>query len=142
MGVRQTEIDALATLNPDLLRQIVLDATRPFFDSDLDDRVRVARRDWEERVNALLVEQIGEEDLARIRTEAEEQLVEIREKATALDRALRVEEIEGIELPEPPEIPKAETGEVDGSPLIDSDWDWAEQTRRLIAHRAYRDGGG
>jgi hypothetical protein len=142
MGVRQTEIDALATLNPDLLRQIVLEATRPFFDPGLEDRVKAARRRWEEEVNAVLAEKIGEEDLERIRTDAERQLIEIREKATALDRALRVEEIEGIELPEPPAIPEAEVQGMDGLPLIDSDWDWAEQTRRLIAHRAYEDGGG
>lgn len=141
MGVRQTEIDALATLNPDLLRQIVLKATLPFYDPGLDDRVKVARLEWEEKVNAVLVEKIGEEDLGRIRADAEKQLEEIREKATALDKALRVEEIEGIKLPEPPEIPEAEVDGMDGLPLIDSDWDWAEQTRRLIAHRAYENGG-
>jgi len=42
-------------------------------------------------------------------------------------------------LPEPPAIPEAEVHGMDGVPLIDSDWDWAEQTRKLIAHRAYED---
>ncbi len=142
MGVRQTEIDALATLNPELLREIVLEATGPFYDPGLDDRVSSARREWERKVNAVLVEQIGEEDLEQIRADAEQQLVEIRDRATALDKALRVEEIEGIELPDPPEIPEAEVEGSDGLPLIDSDWDWAEQTRRLIVHRAYEDGKG
>jgi hypothetical protein len=25
-------------------------------------------------------------------------------------------------------------------PLIDSDWDWSEQTAKLIAHKAYENG--
>ena len=32
MGVEQTEIDALASLRPDLLRQIARDAIAPFYD--------------------------------------------------------------------------------------------------------------
>jgi hypothetical protein len=40
MGVEQTEINALVTLDPDLLRRIALDAIAPFYDDKLDDRVR------------------------------------------------------------------------------------------------------
>jgi hypothetical protein len=46
MGVEQTEIDALATLRPDLLRQIALDAIAPFYDDTLDERVREAADEW------------------------------------------------------------------------------------------------
>jgi hypothetical protein len=63
MGVEQTEIDALATLRPDLLRKIVLDATREFYDPGLDDRVREARRDWEAEAQRVLTDQIGEDQL-------------------------------------------------------------------------------
>jgi phage terminase large subunit-like protein len=48
--------------------------------------------------------------------------------------------IEGVELPEVPEIPEAEVDRDDGLPLIDSDWDWSEQTAKLIAHKAYENG--
>ena len=50
-------------------------------------------------------------------------------------------EIEGVELPDPPEILHGETPEENGNPLISSEWDWAEQTRALIAHKAYESGG-
>ena len=48
-GVEQTEIDALATLRPDALREIVDRAFDPYFDRTLkarvgDCRARVARR--------------------------------------------------------------------------------------------------
>ena len=36
MGVEQTEIDALAALQPDVLTQMARDAIAPFFDSTLD----------------------------------------------------------------------------------------------------------
>ena len=39
MGVEQTEIDALASLQPDLLREIARDAIAPFYDATLDQRV-------------------------------------------------------------------------------------------------------
>jgi hypothetical protein len=38
MGVQQTEIDALAALQPDVLTQMATDAIAPFFDSTLDAR--------------------------------------------------------------------------------------------------------
>ena len=136
MGVKQTEIDALATLNPDLLRRIVLDATQPFYDSGLDDRVREIRRDWEQRAHEALREEIGEERLARLREDAEARLERVTAEIAKLN-----EEIEGVELPEPPEIPGPKVARTDRlpSPLIDSMWDWTEQTERLIAHKAYED---
>ena len=142
MGVEQTEIDALATLNPDLLRKIVLRATRPFFDPGLDDRVREARQEWEVTALEVLTDEIGEEQLAKLRADAEDKLGELEVKVKALDDALRVEEVEGIELPEIPELPEGEVTGADGKPLIDSDWEFAEQSRLLIAHKAYENGHG
>ncbi len=137
MGVEQTEIDALATLNPDLLRKTVLDATRPFYDPGLDDRVREVRREWEEHAREIVLEEIGEERLAQAREDADSRLRELTAGIAKLNQ-----EIEELELPEPPEIPEAEASGGDrlASPLIDSAWDWAEQSRRLIAHKAYADG--
>jgi hypothetical protein len=59
MGVEQTEIDALATLRPDLLRQIARDAIAPFFDSSLEDRFRDARQEWLAAAQARIEEQDG-----------------------------------------------------------------------------------
>lgn len=138
-GIEQTEIDSLATLNPDLLHKIVMDATRPFFDTSLDARVREVRREWEAEALATLEAEIGAEGLANLRAEAEDRLAELETQVAALDAALHVEEVEGIELPEVPEVLIGEPGEVDGLPLLDSNWSYAEQTERLIRHRAYEE---
>ncbi|MGA9676018.1 MAG: hypothetical protein WBR28_12480, partial [Mycobacterium sp.] len=46
MGVEQVEIDALATLNPELLEQIAVEFVEQFYDTGLDQRVRDARAEW------------------------------------------------------------------------------------------------
>src|SRR5262249_55498707 len=52
MGHEQTEIDALAALRPDHLRQIALDAVAPFFDSPLAARCEAARQPWLREIQA------------------------------------------------------------------------------------------
>jgi hypothetical protein len=141
MGVEQTEIDALATLRPDLLRRIVLKATAPFFDSGLDERVRRARREWEAEAQRKLEAEIGEEQLAQLRADAEQKLVDLEVQVEALNNALTVDEVEGLELPETPDVVEG-TAEVDGlpSPLIDSGWGFIDQCQKLISHKAYENG--
>jgi len=51
-GVEQTEIDALATLQPQILARIIREAITPFYDSSLDRRVYEAREEWEEQASA------------------------------------------------------------------------------------------
>ena len=46
MGREQTEIDALATLRPDALREIAQKAIRPFYDDTLARRVAFAAHQW------------------------------------------------------------------------------------------------
>ena len=46
-GVEQTEIDALATLRPDVLREIVERAFDPYVDRDLEQRVTMAKAEWQ-----------------------------------------------------------------------------------------------
>ena len=50
----QTEIDALAELRPDVLRQIALDAIAPFHDETLSDRVAAAEAAWHRLADARL----------------------------------------------------------------------------------------
>ena len=45
-GVEQTEIDALGTLRPDVLGEILTDAVLPFYDHTLASRVAEARAAW------------------------------------------------------------------------------------------------
>ena len=57
-GVEQTEIDALATLRPNVLRDIVRQAFDPYVDRLLADRVARARVEWDQQAAAAINEQI------------------------------------------------------------------------------------
>jgi hypothetical protein len=137
-GLEQTEIDALAALNPDLLQEIALDAVAPFFDYTLARRVNAARREWLEQAQARLEEQIDREQLERLRAEAAAKLETLRDEIDAVNEALRAETGDDFDLPEAV-VPEPElNGHVHGKPLIDSDWDWVEQTHALKDSKAYR----
>jgi hypothetical protein len=69
-GIEQTEIDALATLQPGMLRRIVEEAFEPYFDRTLEDRVEAARAEWIEEAQAAIDEQVDAEALAALREEA------------------------------------------------------------------------
>jgi hypothetical protein len=138
-GVAQTEIDALATLRPDLLRQLARNATLPYFDLTLEGRVRQARQAWIAQAQAWINEQLDPDALERIRGQAAARLAEMRAEIDELNSALHVA-TDGFTLPDLPEIPGPDgLAEEGGLPLLDSRWSWAEQTRRLIASKAYRD---
>src|SRR5215213_3484991 len=55
-GIEQTEIDALATLRPELLRQVASDALAPFYDLELAGRVTAARQDWIDEAITVMTE--------------------------------------------------------------------------------------
>lgn len=135
MGVQQTEIDAIATLRPDLLREIVRDAIKPFYDTSLDRRVRDARAEWEQQAQEVLVQQLGPERLEEMRAEAEAKLAGLDEQVVAINDALRVD-VDGIDLP-PIDVPEPELDGEYGLPLVDSDWSHAKQCQNLINHKAY-----
>lgn len=65
----QTEIDALATLRPDVLREIIERAFDPYFDRTLARRVEEAEAEWDDEAQEMLRGQIDQEALARIRVE-------------------------------------------------------------------------
>lgn len=140
MGVAQTEIDALAALQPKLLEQIARDAIVPFFDTSLARRVREAEQDWLAEAQERLERQIDQEQLQRIRADAEVRLAEMREDLDGIDDALRAETDAHFD-PPPIDVPQADVARVNDLPLIDSGWSFAEQSRRLIADRAYESGG-
>jgi hypothetical protein len=137
MGVEQTEIDALASLRPDLLRQLARDALTPFFDRTLDTRVFDARSAWLNEAQAAVDRAASADLMEAIRDDAARQLEEMREKVAELNAALRLDP-EGIEVP-PFEIPEPVLNGNGGKPpLISSRWEFAEQCRALIASKAYR----
>lgn len=137
MGVQQTEIDAIATLQPELLDRLVRRAIKPFWDGTLEERTREVRRTWEAEAQKAFEDALGEDQLDQLRSEAEDRLGDLEELVAEVNEQLRVEVPAGLALPKPPAIPKAEIDGVDGLPLLDSDWNYGEATLRLKAHRAY-----
>ncbi|MGH3637105.1 MAG: hypothetical protein ACRDTS_24085, partial [Mycobacterium sp.] len=137
-GLEQTEIDALATLQPRLLRAIAEQAIAPFYDRTLEARVNDARDEWRDQAQSALNEQGG--DLEQLRSDVADQLAEKRDEIHELLDAVRVD-ADSFDLPPLPEIPAAELGPDGSKPkgLCDSRWDFAEQTRRLIASKNYED---
>jgi hypothetical protein len=141
MGIEQTEIDALASLQPRLLRRIARAALAPFFDHALDARVREARAAWLDAAQAAIDRQMDADHLTRIREEAAERLAAIQAELDALNDAVRVDAAD-FDLPELV-VPSAElNGQEYGEPLLDSAWSFAEQCRRLLDSKAYRQQGG
>lgn len=141
MGTDQTEIDALASLRPDILREITHEALEPFFDHTLARRVAHARLDWQAEAQAILDNRIDADWLGEIRNAAAAALDTFRAEVatinTNLDTGLRGLE---YELPRPiVPLPDLE-GYSPTAPLISSQWSFAEQCRRLIASKAYEPG--
>jgi hypothetical protein len=136
-GVEQTEIDALASLRPELLRQIARDAIAPFYDYELGQRVSRARDEWIRESMEIIERDTDGEMLSRIRAEAEQKLAEMREQIAGLNDQLRIDAGD-FDLP-PIAIPEAEAnGNEPPDPLLTSRWPFAEQCKRLITSKAYR----
>jgi hypothetical protein len=73
-GLEQTEIDALATLQPDVLRSIVVDAFDRYFDPSLDRRARAIRDAWLSEAQEVLDQAIDADLIAALHAEAEGRL--------------------------------------------------------------------
>jgi hypothetical protein len=131
-GPEQTEIDAVAALQPDVLTSIVRDALQPFFDFTLAGRIAAAAQQWREDANAQLQGDpryaaahavVGA--LHKVVAAAVETLDEAQDNA---HDSLSEVTPPKFELPEP-EIAAAP------EPLFDSSDEWASATRKLIKCR-------
>ena len=113
------------------------DAIKPFFDPTLAGRCNSAQSEWRDACQAAVDEQTDHERLEAIAEQANELLAPVREQIKALEEQVRIDPSD-YELPGRPDLPEPEiTVEPDGKPLTDSTWSWAEQSRRLIASKAY-----
>jgi hypothetical protein len=140
-GVEQTEIDALATLQPDVLREIVEHAFDPYFDRTLEDRVDEARADWMQQAQTAIDEQVDPEILAALRTEAAGRLAELESVIADINERLRLA-ADSFRLPAI-EIPQAEIDEdAERLALVSFDDNWMTATRALIDRKAYGNGNG
>jgi hypothetical protein len=141
MGIDQTEVDALTTpAMTSTLQRIARDALDPFYDWTLDERVLDAYDAWVEEAVRVATEQIGPERLGQIRRQATVQLAEIREQVDALRNAMRIDASD-LRLPQAV-VPTAEASGGYRPPLlVDSVWPFAEQCRRLLDSKEYREQG-
>jgi hypothetical protein len=111
MRVEQTEIDALASLNPKLLGKIARAAIAPFFDTTLDQRVFEAKGRWMTRAQEIIDAAASDASLEALREQVAAKLEEMQEQVDALTEQLRFD-VDDFDLPVF-EIPAYETnGEV------------------------------
>lgn len=139
MGVEQTEIDAIATLRPDLLTQIAEEAIAPFYDPTLDERVADAAEEWRVAAQELIDAEIDQAALDSAIAEIEEHRDEIQ---AILDERVQpiIDVAEGIELPDAPDEPEPEVADDEQpEPLADSDWSFTHQTLLLQVDRKFGD---
>jgi len=140
-GVEQTEIDALATLQPNVLRGIIERAFDPYYDRTLTDRVRAAEDEWLERAQEAITEQVDPEVLAALRAEATERLSELSSVITDLNERFRLAgdrfRLPAIKVPQP-EIDEDAARQA----LVAFDGDFVTATRALKARKAYGTGNG
>jgi hypothetical protein len=135
-GVEQTEIDALATLQPNVLREIVEHAFNPYVDRGLKARVAQAETEWLRQANEAIAEQVDPVILAQLRQDAGRRLTELESVFEDINEQLRLA-ADDFTLP-PIEVPKPELGtDTIRRALITFDQDWVEATRALIRRKAY-----
>lgn len=127
--MEQTEIDALATLQPGVLRQIVEDAIAPYYDRTLTRRVATAQQAWQEEANAILNAALDTDEFRDLFSEAmvhrnalRETIDKISEATDRLDLSFPEIEIPDPILGEPP------------SPLVAS-WMQLHTASRILRDR-------
>jgi hypothetical protein len=142
-GVRQTEIDALATLRPEVLRDVALEAIQPFFDSTLHSRAAAAQSEWLAVAQARFDEVFTPDDRAALIEEAQEELADLQQQMDELSDSLRVDvDPDVLDLPEIV-VPEFVDGDDEWPKLlVDSDDAFVNQCAHLIASKGYDDVGG
>jgi len=135
-GIEQTEIDALASLDPETLEEIARQAIEPYFDDTLEDRVSEAEAEWQRKaqrkVNAAAKAERG---YAKLRENAITSLTKAKESLEALDAASK-QLVSPRDLPDF-DLPEAEPKEDGPKPLVSSDMFLLEHIRRLRARKSY-----
>ena len=137
-GIEQTEIDALATLQPETLRRIAREAIAPFFDSTLRRRSNEARWAWEEAAQEVFDAAVDSDRLSAIYSQATADLEALREKLDALEMAV---DDYAIELPEFT-APEPILTDAPAAALVSSDMPLLEAIRTLKDRKRYSAGDG
>ena len=141
-GVEQTEIDALATLQPNTLREIVESAFEPYFDSTLVARVAEAEAEWTAAAQQAIDEQVDPVRLATLREEAAERLAQLQSAIDDINARCRLAAGEHFSLPAI-DVPEPELDEdAARQALVAFDDNFVTATRALKARKAYGTGNG
>lgn len=134
-GVAQTEIDALATLRPDVLAEIATQAVAPFHDATLKRRADLAAERWQAQAQQVLHSQIGPDRLAAFQREAQQRLDAMHQQMAEINAALRVD---ASDLDLPAYVPPAPlTVGTDQPPLVSSAWSFVDQCHALKVSKRY-----
>jgi hypothetical protein len=134
MHHEQTEIDALAALRPDDLREIALDAIKPFYDRTLKSRAQTANSLWRNAAQRLLKAHPSYQAAVNVISDARDALEEAADTLQgAQDAAQRA--FEDIELP-PVDPPEPMIDATAPRALFTTEDDYATAARRLIAHKS------
>jgi len=134
MGVEQTEIDALATLQPAVLSSILEKAIAMFWDATLDERIAEAKSQWEQAANDAIAEQVDDLDLERIEGEVKEHVDALEDLNRQISGLTADVSFPSMQVPEPNIDYVAQ---VYGTPLLSSTWTWADQTAALRSRKSY-----
>lgn len=133
-GVEQTEIDALATLQPDTLRQIAREAVEPFFDRSLSRRESIARSAWEEAAQEAFEEQVDSDFIEQIHARATATLEALNDQLAQLTVAAA--DVDDLYLP-PMSIPEPQLTGAQPAALVSSDMPLVDHIRTLKARKNY-----
>ena len=135
-GTEQTEVDALASLRPDLLREIATTAIEPYFDRDLDRRTTEARADWERQAQAVVDEALAGVDLGDVEVALRARIEEVRLAVSDARRTIE-EALDDIVLPDL-RLPTSFAPGASGQPLTASWWPFSAHCEGLISSKEYR----
>ena len=136
-GVEQTEIDALATLRPDALREIIDRAFDPYFDRALKASVDTAEQEWLVAAQEAMVEQINNTLLPICASKPRHELEALRTEIDRINEQLHLVAADHVTLPEI-EVPQPEIADdAERHALVEVDQNWVQVTRALIAQKSY-----
>jgi hypothetical protein len=133
MAHEQTEIDALAALDPDTLEEIAWDALKPFYDRTLSRRAQERRQEWTQEANQLLRAHPAYDDVCRKLEDALE-AVKLAAEAFHEAQANGTQKLRGLRTPDL-EPPEANLTTKTQTPLFSTSERFREATRRLIRYK-------
>jgi hypothetical protein len=137
MGRAQTELDAAVALVPDEFGSMVESSLLQYFDTRAEGLAYLHRRELEEEANAGLADTLGEDEIDRIRGDADDRLAELSGLVDKINQALHVDPDElGLETPDDPDVIVGEVDERE-EPLIDTGEGWGDASISLKRRKAY-----